>query len=217
MTPWDGSVVDRVAEEARQALQAKFEARERGLTLSREAVRNSANAIRAVHRNEWERAAELLAAAREAIRAAQRALAPHPDVLFAGFVHDAEKEVVEAAATYALLHGDALPLPADLGAQWNAYLHGIGEACGELRRYLLDLLRQGRVDSCEPILRMMDDIYSALVTIDFPDGMTAGLRRTTDMVRGVLEKTRGDLTVAVRQQQLEAHLARVQQALRPEA
>jgi translin len=128
---------------------------------------------------------------------AAAALAAHPDVLYAGFFHDAQKEYAEARTTLALLSGGSTPSPAELGVEAPAYLNGIAEAVGEMRRMLLDRLRRGEYDGCEDLLRAMDDIYSALVVIDFPDAMTGGLRRTTDQTRGILEKTRGDLTMAI--------------------
>jgi translin len=134
------------------------------------------------------------------------ALADHPDLLHGGFVHNAQKEYAEACITLVLVSGENLPDPDELGISYAAYLNGLGEAAGELRRHLLDTLRGGYVNHCEEVLEAMDDIYSLLVTIDFHDALTGGLRRTTDMVRGVLERTRGDLTVALRQSELERKL-----------
>jgi translin len=178
---------------------AKNAAREQGLAASRSIIRLSANSIRAVHRHDFARAAELLGEARAARDTAVAALAGHGDVYYAGFLHDAQKELAEASATLALLSGQALPTPESLGVEYPAYLNGIAEAVGEMRRWLLDRLRSGDYESCEPILAAMDDIYAALVTIDFPDALTGGLRRTTDQTRGILEKTRGDLTLAILQ------------------
>ena len=182
-------------------------AREKALPLCREALRNSANAIRAVHREEFDRAEELIAGARSLLDEAREALKNHPDNYPAGFVHDAHKEYVEACTTLAVIAGRPLPTPEDLAASPSAYLNGIGETVGELRRHLLDRLRIGDVDHCETILAAMDDIYSVMVTVDYPDAMTSGLRRTTDATRGILERTRGDLTVSVRQRELERKLS----------
>jgi translin len=104
---------------------------------------------------------------------------------------------------------EALPTPEELGVRYAAYLHGMGEAVGEMRRHLLDMIRKGDISDCEQILSDMDDIYGILVTMDFPDGLTYGLRRTTDIVRGILEKTRGDLTLAISQRDLEQRLDRI--------
>jgi translin len=178
---------------------AKNAAREQALAASRTVIRLSANSIRAVHRRELARAAELLGEARAVRDAAVAALDGHGDVYHAGFLHDAQKEFAEASATLALLSGKPLPAPETLGVEYPAYLNGIAEAVGEMRRWLLDRLRSGDYESCEPVLAAMDDIYSALVTVDFPDALTGGLRRTTDQTRGILEKTRGDLTLAILQ------------------
>ena len=182
-------------------------AREKALPLCREALRRSANAIRAVHREEFDQAEELIERARSLIDEAREALKDHPDTYHAGFVHDAHKEYVEACATLAVISGRPLPTPEELVASPAAYLNGLGETVGELRRHLLDRLRKGDVDHCEDILASMDDIYGVMVTVDYPDAMTGGLRRTTDATRGILERTRGDLTVSVRQRELERKLA----------
>lgn len=138
-----------------------------------------------------------LDAARAAADEGFAGLGGHPDIEHAGFVHDAEKEYAEARATLALVSGAPLPSPEEVGVNAAAWLNGIAEAAGELRRVILDRLRQGDFDGCEALLEAMDDIYALLVTIDFPDAMTGGLRRTTDQTRGILERTRGDLTMAI--------------------
>jgi translin len=196
-------------------LTAKSAAREVGLSRSREAIRHSANAIRAVHRGEFDTAETLIGRARAAIQEAKAALQDHLDILHAGFVHDAEKEYAEAETTLAIIAGrESLPTASDLGVELAAYLNGLGETVGELRRHLLDTLRAGDVERCEECLAMMDEIYGILVTFDYPDAMTGGLRRTTDNVRGILERTRGDLSLAVRQRDLERSLKDFEQRLR---
>ena len=137
-------------------------------------------------------------------------LRPHPDLFYTGYVQDAQKEYVEALATFSLITGEPMQTPEEIGVAAAAFLNGLAEAVGELRRYVLDLLRRGEVGSCEALLRTMDDIYSLLVTIDYPDALTGGLRRTTDATRAILERTRGDLTFALRQRDLEAALARLE-------
>ena len=128
------------------------------------------------------------------------------DLAYTGFVHDAQKELVEASTTFAIVAGKPLPQPEALGVSYPAYLNGLGETVGELRRYILDSLRRNDLSRCEELLSIMDDIYSVLMTMDFPDGITYGLRRTSDAIRGILERTRGDLTLALRQQELEEKL-----------
>ena len=200
------SSLDQIAETIRANFDEKNVAREMGLSLSRGVIRSSANAIRAIHRGEFDEARRLLAAAKADVEEAVAVLAPHPDILYAGFVQDAQKEYAEANITYAIIAGQDLPSADDLKVGYAAYLNGLGEAAGELRRHALDEMRHGQLARCEQVLQAMDDIYGVLVTMDYPDAMTGGLRRTTDMVRGVLEKTRGDLTVAIRQHHLEEAL-----------
>jgi translin len=181
----------------RAHLVAKSKAREAALALARETVRSSANAIRALHRHDFEAAEALAAEAARSLRGATEALAEHADIHHAGFVHDAAKEYAEARLVLALVRDQAIPSPADLGVEGVSYLHGLAESVGELRRHLLDFLRHGEVAPCERLLERMDEIYGQLVTIDFPDAMTAGLRRSTDSARAILERTRGDLTLAI--------------------
>ena len=206
--------IDAIMEHIRARLSAKHAAREKVLPLCREVIRLSATGIRAVHRDEFERAQQLLAQATNVLRDIRSTLAEHADILSAGFVHDAEKEHAEAALTLALVHGDPLPDPGALAIEHAAYLNGMGEAVGELRRYVLDSLREGDVPRCERYLSAMDDIYDVLVTVDYPDALTGGLRRTTDGVRGILERTRGDLTMAARQRDLEHRLALFEETLK---
>ncbi len=200
------SKLDSIGENVCSHFSIQDGAREKGLGLSRESIRFSANAIRAVHRKEYDQAKGLIKSSREDIEEMSNTLADHGELLHGGFVHNAQKEYAEACITLALVSGGTLPDPDDLGISYAAYLNGLGEAAGELRRHLLDTLREGRVERCEEILEAMDDIYGLLVTIDFHDALTGGLRRTTDMVRGVLERTRGDLTMSLRQRELERKL-----------
>lgn len=205
-----GDQLDPLMEGIRAAFVDKNQARERALPLCREAIRHSANGIRAVHREDFDQAKELIARAGELLSQAAEALHDHPSIYHAGFVHDSQKEFAEASATYAVISGQPLPTPEGLSVEVPAYLNGLGETVGELRRHLLDRLRTGDVEHCEVVLRAMDDIYSVLVTIDYPDAMTGGLRRTTDSVRGILERTRGDLTISMRQRELERKLSEFQ-------
>jgi translin len=205
--------VEALSDAASQVLAAKNAAREAALGRCRDAIRNSANAIRAVHRGDFAAAEDLSSKAGQLLAEAKQALAGHGDILYAGFVHDSTKEFAEARITLSIIAGRPIPTPAELDVEVPAYLNGLGEAVGELRRYLLDTLRSGEVERCEEVLTVMDDIYGTLVTFDYPDAMTGGLRRTTDNVRGILERTRGDLSLAVRQRDLENTLSRFEQRL----
>jgi translin len=211
-----GSVgsLERIAEEAQGYFARKNQTREQALARSREVIRASANAIRAVHRREFDRARALLDDAKRALDSAVNAVSDFGDVRYAGFIHDAQKEYAEAYTVVSLLAGRELPSPSAVGVEWPAYLNGLGEAVGELRRFLLDDLRRGEPGAGEALLRAMDEVYGVLVTMDYPDAITGGLRRTTDVARGILEKTRGDLTVAMRQEELERRLRQLDQDLR---
>jgi translin len=208
-----GLHLERVETWARAELDRKNAAREQALRWSRELVRTCANSIRAIHRHEFSSAERLLDEAHGLNRQICAALAEHSDLYWTGYVQDAQKELVEACCTFALVKGGVLPKPEDLDIAPAAFLNGLGEAVGEMRRYVLDLLRRGETDGCERLLAAMDEIYSLLVTLDYPDALTGGLRRTTDNTRGILEKTRGDLTLALRQDALVAALHAVENSV----
>lgn len=205
--------LNEIAESVRGYLDSKHRAREEALPLTREVIRFSANAIRAVHRGEFDAAEELIAKGRANLDRARAGLADHPDIFYAGFVHDAQKEFAEANCTLALIAGRPLPTPELLGVMQASYMNGLAEAIGELRRHLLDALRQGDIDHCEEALAAMGDIYDVLVTMDYPEAVTSGLRRNTDAMRGILERTRGDFTMAAVQRRLEARIAEMEERL----
>ena len=188
------------------ALAASNGARELALPACRQVIRASGSSIRAVHRLEPERATALADEAEAALRTAQDVLAPFPAIREAGFLHDAEKEYVEARTVAALIGGEPLPGPADLAVDPTAWMRGLAEAASELRRHLLDRLRDGDLARGEQLLAVMDDVYDALVIIDYPDAITGGLRRTLDALRAVLERTRGDVTTTVLQTRLQRAL-----------
>jgi translin len=200
--------LDGIARGVRSRLDAKHEARERLLAASRRAIRSCANAIRAIHRGELERAHALLEEARAAIGEGSEAARFHPDVGTAGHLQDAQKEYAEARITEALVTGAPIPGPEELEVEDAPYLNGMGEAIGEGRRHILDLLRRGEVDQGEAVLRVMDDLYYVLVSMDYPDAITMNLRRTTDVARGLIERTRGDLSVAIVSRRLREALDR---------
>jgi translin len=201
--------VQSIGETLTRELEVKNEARERALADSRATIRNCAHSIRASHRGDLVGARELLQAAGEMVAATRSQLIQtHPGIYWAGYVQDAQKEYAEANITYAVIAGEAIPGAAELGVEPAAYLNGLGEAAGEMRRYILDIIRHGQAEKCERVLGVMEDIYSLLVAVDFPDAITDGLRRTTDMVRGVLERTRGDVTFALQQRELTSALSK---------
>jgi translin len=191
----------------RSDLDGKYAARETGLSGSRRIIRLCANSIRALHRGEREAAEALMAEAGALLRQTESVMEAHPDVRYAGFVGDASKEYAEARLTAAFLAGETLPLPADLGVEAAPYLNGLGEAVGEMRRRMLDVMRAGDLAEAERLLEAMDAVYELLADLDYPDGMTGGLRRTTDVARALIERSRSDLTTTVIQERLRRQLA----------
>jgi len=206
--------LSEIAGDLRAELDAKLSARERALASSRSAVRACGNAIRALHRYEIDAATGLLDEAQTNVDDARRALAGHPDMLYAGFVHDAEKELAEARITFALVTDARFPSPKELDLPPAAFLKGMAEAIGEIRRHILDLMRRGELRRCEQLLGAIDDMYYVLVSMDYPDGITLGLRRLTDVARSIIERTRGDFTTSTVQSSLrnalEEHAAHLE-------
>lgn len=206
----DFQTINRAAQEH---FAAKHAARERALPKSRSAIRLCANAIRAAHRDEFNTTNQLLTDAGRLLSEMAADLREHQDIFHAGFVADAQKEYAEAALTCALIKRETLPGPDDLGVEWAPYLNGLGESIGELRRYILDRMRLGKIDACEVLLADMDDMFSVLTSLDYPDAITGNLRRTADSARGILEKTRGDFTLGATQARLNTALERMQERL----
>jgi translin len=196
----------QIVEQIRGQLTSINQLRDETLNRSRSLIRACAESIRAIHRHEWDEAGAMLAAARAAATEMVEALAGYPMLYHAGYTQDALKELVEAHLLFAVVRGAAPPQPDELRVTGATYLRGMSEAATEMRRFVLDLMRQGQIEEAEPYLDFMDEIYSLLITVDFPDSITDGLRRHTDVLRNVLERTRGDLTLGARQEQMRLAL-----------
>jgi len=207
--------LEAIGERILSYLEGKNGARDAALQRSRTLIRHSATVIRAAHRQERELAREHLDQAKTITEELRTDLTSYPDLYHAGYTQDAFKEYAEASIVFALLGNDPLPDPDELGVEYAAYLGGLGEAVGELRRRTLDILRQAHSADAERLLEAMDEIYGLLVTVDYPDAITGNLRRTTDLVRGLVERTRGDLTTSLQQESLRAALDSVEKKLAP--
>jgi translin len=203
--------LETIAEKIRVDFDARTAARDQALAQARSLTRHCAHAIRAIHRDEADQAQTELKAARELVEGLRRDLKDYPELFFAGYTQDALKEFVEASIVSALVADSELPTPESLQVESATYLKGLAEAAGELRRRCLDILRHGHSEEAERLLAQMDEIYAVLVTMDYPDAVTGGLRRLTDICRSLVEKTRGDMTLSIRQERLEASLRQAEQ------
>ena len=202
--------LDLICEQIRREFDQKTALRDEALKQARELTRHASLAIRAIHREDHAEAQAEIDLARELTQALTGTLrTEHPDLFFAGYTQDAVKEYCEACLTVAMIKGEPLPTPQELDAEPPAYLNGLTETLGELRRRCLDLLRPGYSAEVERLLAMMDDVFTQLVTMDYPDAITDGLRRRTDLARGIIERTRADITVSFRQNELESKLDRL--------
>lgn len=205
--------LEEIAERIRLAFETRTQARDHALAQARTLTRHCATAIRAIHRDDRDQAYTELTAARQIAKATLHDLSVYPDLYHAGYTQDALKEYAEAQIVVALLTEQPLPTPEDLDLEFATYLKGLAEAIGELRRRCLDILRDGYSEGAERLMEYMDDIYSVLVTMDYPDAITGGLRRLTDIARSINEKTRGDLTINLRQAHLEKALKELEEKL----
>jgi translin len=195
-----------ITENVRKNFDERTAARDQALVQARQLTRLCAHTIRAIHRSETQPAHELLGEAHALVQQIQKDLVNYPDLYFAGYTQDAIKEFSEASLTVAIIENSVLPTPEELGIEYNTYVNGLAECIGELRRRCLDILRQGYSEDAERLLGAMDEIYNFLVTMDYPDAVTQGLRRQTDLVRGIIERTRADLTLSLREQHLQEAL-----------
>jgi translin len=205
--------LDTIIDKIRATFMERNAARDLTLNRSRELIRFCSLTIRAVHREEFGEAEQLLNTARQAAAAMKADIASHPELYYTGYTQDALKELTEACCVFAIVQGEPIPAPEEIEVDEAAYLNGLAEAASELRRRALDLIRRDRVAEAERMLTAMDDIYAQLVTIDFPDALTGGLRRTTDALRAVLERTRGDLTTTLQQEKLQKALREMEKRL----
>ncbi len=201
--------LESIAEQIRKTFDARTSARDQALAQARQLTRACSLAIRAVHRDELDTMKTHLAEARQLAETLRSALANFPDLFYAGYTQDALKEFVEANVTCALIRSEPLQTPESLLVEPFTYLNGLAEVVGELRRRTLDILRHGYSAEAERLLGYMDEIYSVLVTMDYPDAITNGLRRQTDLARGIIEKTRGDITFSLRGEHLEQAIGKL--------
>jgi translin len=201
-------------EEMLARFEAKDRAREEALRLSRSVIRSSSAAIRSVHRGEMAKAAGLLQQAKSELDAVRDLLRDHQDLRYAGFVDDAEQEYAEAGSVLFIIREKRVPSPEETGVELVNHLAGLGDATGELRRHILDLIRLGRPEEGERYLETIEEIYHLLMLFDYPEAIARGLRRKSDLARSMLERTRGDLTVAMEAAKLEASLRRLEDKLK---
>lgn len=198
--------LDEIIERIHKSLEDRTKVRDEALQQTRLLTRHCANAIRAVHRDDCKIAHEHLDEARSLVVELNKNKENYADLYYAGYTQDALKEYAEAKITHAVIQKEPLPTPEELEIEYATYLKGLAETAGELRRRCMDILRHNEIDEAERLLGIMDEIYAVLVTMDYPNAITYGLRRLTDIVRGVTERTRGDMTMSLRQERLEKRL-----------
>ena len=198
--------LDKIGLKIKRSLDRKDKSREKGLPLTRKVIRICSETIKMVHRGQLQKSDELLKETEQTLRNAQKSLKEHPDIYYAGFLQAAEKEYAEASIFLTIVKKQSLPSPETLKIGESSYLCGMGEAIGEMRRYILDSIRKDKLADCERLLNLMGEMYYFLFSFDYPEPLIRGLRRTTDAARGIIERTRADVTNSVRQKRLEEKL-----------
>lgn len=205
--------LDAFSDRIRESFDRKNHIRDEALGQSRNLTRHASRAIRAIHRDEAEQAQQHLSQANQLAKVLRESLIDDPDLYFSGYAQDALKEFCEAHLTVATILKRDWPTPDDLQVEYATYLNGMSEVVGELRRRIMDIIRDGHSSEVERLLNVMDDIYAQLVTMDYPDALTYGLRRRTDIARSIIERTQADVTISYRQQQLENKIADLSEQL----
>ncbi len=209
--------LEQITDRIRKIFDARTAARDQALVQARQLTRACSLAIRAVHREEADVMNAHLLDARQLANTLRTSLLPYPDLFYAGYTQDALKEFVEANVTCALIRNQPLQTPEELVVEPSTYLNGLAEVVGELRRRCLDILRHGYTPEVERLLDIMDEIYSIMVTMDYPDAITNGLRRQTDLARGIIEKTRGDITFSLRGEHLTQAISQLSAQLKSDS
>jgi translin len=205
--------LEALSDRIRESFERQNQIRDEALAQSRNLIRHAARAIRAIHRDDADLAYENLKQADALATALREGLSEDPDLYFSGYAQDALKEYCEAHLTVATILNKDWPSPEDLKVEFATYLNGMSEVVGELRRRIMDIMREGHSREVERLLDVMDDIYAQLVTMDFPDALTYGLRRRTDIARSIIERTQADVTISYRQQELEKRITSLSEQL----
>lgn len=206
--------IDNICDGIRARFDAMDGAREKSLAISRKITRNSGDAIKAIHREEWDQSRQLIGETRELVLQVNAILKDFPDIYYSGYVGNAQTEYAEVSILNAVLHDEAIPSPDQLEVDYAAYLNGVGDTIGELRRHILDQIRTGHPEGSEKYLHLMDELYVSLMSFDYPDAITHGLRKKTDVARSLIERTRGDLTNALQIHELQMAMSRFEQKLK---
>lgn len=208
-------MLEEISVRIRENFEAKDRIREEGLKISREIVRECRTASFALHGQDFEKADKNIKIAGKALEKLEILFEGHADIYHAGFVEHAQQEYSEVAVLSSLLkeEGDRFPFPEELRVEYAAYLNGLGDVVGELRRHVLDLIRKESFEKAEIFLDIMENIHAMLMDFDYPDAITRGLRRKTDVSRSIIEKTRGDVVNAIGQKKLEIAMQNLESRL----
>jgi len=210
-------LLEEISAKIRENFEAKDSVREDGLKISREIVRECRTATFALHGQDFEKANNSIEAAGKALEKLEILFKGYADIYYAGYVEHAQQEYSEVSVLRSLLKKEGesknLPSPDDLRVEYAAYLNGLGDVVGELRRHVLDLIRRDSFEKAEVFLGIMENIHAILMDFDYPDAITKGLRRKTDVSRALIEKTRGDVVNAISQKKLETAMLNLESRL----
>ncbi|WP_457619607.1 hypothetical protein [Methanopyrus sp.] len=195
-------------EDIRGELDALDEARDEAQVVLRDLHKLSSEAVYEVHRGNLEEARRRLDEAAELVSKLHDLLGDFPELLRTGFAENHLQEYAEAEILYSIVKDLRAPSPEEINVSPRAYLLGLLDAVGELRRIVVDALREGDLDRAEEFLGIMEEIYSLTMTFDYPRSVVPNLKRKQDVARSLLEKTRSEVTIAGKTEELKRALER---------
>jgi len=199
----------RVQEEVKR----KEEVRQEVQLAMRSATKLSKMAILMVHQRRFDQAEKMIKEARDLFSKIRESCKNNVDLLYTGMVDAAYQEYSEACVFLTLVKEDRFISFDEIGAPTTAYVLGLADVIGELRRKTLDSLREGKTSLAEKYLEVMDLIYIELTAMDDAYFLLSGLRRKCDVARKIIETTRGDVTIEMRRKSFESSVEKLRQAL----
>jgi len=202
------SDIDRIQAE----LLSYDKAREKLQELTRNATRLCGWAIIQVHRGNIAQATKTLNDAKESLDELQGLLSAHSELPQLGQALVAFQEYAEARLVFQMKKNGKLASLREVGTSSTAYLLGMLDFVGEMRRMTLDELRCGNADKAQKLLSTMEKVYEDLMSLD-RTSILPNFRRKLDAARRILETTRGDVAIDLRRISLEKALRSVERKL----
>ena len=179
--------------EAEQALAAEEEATNLAFNLSRKIIRKTKTAIHGIHAGQ--RDPELIDSISSDLAGLVEAVAGYPKLVYGADVESAMMEFAETVIYDYALRGEEIPSYRVLEITPAAWVLGLADSIGELRRDMLDRLMKGNLPEATRIFSKMEELCDVLMTLDIKDSVVP-VRRKQDIARGIMERSRTDLATA---------------------